>query len=146
MVETYHKYASIYARHQIYRVSILNTPADLQPYLSDRARRLFAGGDANAIVDTFGTHYITSATFGGMRRFASSLDVRDESVSDKLGQALNLKFAAEIEAGNASGSAGSTSSDATVQKIHNSMDVKNSIVIGGTFVGDGDTWVCRRPS
>lgn len=76
-----------------------------------------------------------------MRRFASSLDVRDESVSDKMGQALNLKFAAETEAGKASSSGGSSSNDATVQKIHNFMDVKNSILVGGTFVGDSDTWV-----
>lgn len=76
-----------------------------------------------------------------MRRFASSLDVRDESVSDKMGQALNFKFAAETEAGKASSSGGSSSNDATVQKIHNFMDVKNSILVGGTFVGDSDTWV-----
>jgi hypothetical protein len=46
-------------------------------------------------LDTFGTHYTTSASFSGMRRFASSSDVRDESISTKLGQALKLKFAAE---------------------------------------------------
>jgi hypothetical protein len=94
-LETYYKYASIYARQQIYRVSVREFPQALQSYLSDRARRMFAAGDAKAILDTFGTHYTTLASFSGMRRFASSSDVRDESISTKLGQALKLKFAAE---------------------------------------------------
>jgi hypothetical protein len=144
LVETYHKYASIYARQQIYRVSIRDYPATLQRYLSVRAQRLFASGDAKAIVDTFGTHYMSSASFGGMRRFASSIDVRDESISTKLGQALKLKFAVETEAGEVSGGAGSDNLDATVKKLRDSMETKSSIVFGGTYIDGSETWV--RPN
>lgn len=149
-VETFHKYASLYARQQIYRVSVREFPAALQSYLSERALRLFREGDPKAIVDTFGTHYMTSASFGGMRRFASTLDVRDEGISTKLGQALKMKFAVETEAGEVSGGAGNENTDATVQKIHNQMDVKNSIVFGRTYVeGKDDSWIpslYRNPS
>ena len=141
LVETYHKYASIYARQQTYRVSIREFPAVLQNYLSDRARRLFAAGDPKAIVDTFGTHYMSAASFGGMRRFSSSIDVRDESISTKLGQALKLKFAVETEAGEVSGGAGSDNSDATVKKLRDSMETKSSIVFGGTYIDGSETWV-----
>jgi len=141
LVGTYYKYACIYARQQIYRVSVREFPATLQSYLSDIARRLFAAGDAKTIVDTFGTHYMSSASFGGMRRFASSIDVRDESISTKLGQALKLKFAAETEAGEVSGGAGSDTSDATVKKLRDSMETKSSIVFGGTYIDGSETWV-----
>jgi hypothetical protein len=144
LVETYHKYASIYARQQIYRVSIRDFAPTLQSYLSVRAQRLFAAGDAKAIVDTFGTHYMSSASFGGMRRFASTADVRDESISTKLGQALKLKFAVETEAGEVSGGAGSDSSDATVNKLRDSMETKSSIVFGGTYIDGSKTWVSLR--
>ena len=140
-METYHKYASIYARQQTYRVSIREFPAVLQNYLSDRARRLFAAGDPKAIVDTFGTHYMSAASFGGMRRFSSSIDVRDGSISTKLGQALKLKFAVETEAGEVSGGAGSDNSDATVKKLRDSMETKSSIVFGGTYIDGSETWV-----
>jgi hypothetical protein len=141
LVETYYKYASIYARQQIYHVSVRESPATLQSYLSDRARRLFAAGNAKAIVDTFGTHYMSSASFGGMRRFASSIDVRDEGISTKLGQALKLKFALETEAGEVSGGAGSDNSDATVKKLRDSMETKSSIVFGGTYIDGSKSWV-----
>jgi hypothetical protein len=144
LVETYHKYASIYARQQIYRVSIRDFAPTLQSYLSARAQRLFAAGDAKAIVDTFGTHYMSSASFGGMRRFASTADVRDESISTKLGQALKLKFAVETEVGEVSGGAGSDSSDATVNKLRDSMETKSSIVFGGTYIDGSKTWVSLR--
>jgi hypothetical protein len=141
LVETYYKYASIYARQQIYHVSVRESPATLQSYLSDRARRLFAAGNAKEIVDTFGTHYMSSASFGGMRRFASSIDVRDEGISTKLGQALKLKFAIETEAGEVSGGAGNDNSDATVKKLRDSMETKSSIVFGGTYIDGSKSWV-----
>ena len=141
LVETYHKYASLYARQQIYRVNVREFPATLQSYLSARALRLFTAGDAKAIVDTFGTHYMSSATFGGMRRFASSIDVRDESISTKLGQALKLKFAVETEAGEVTGGANNENTDATVQKLRDSMETKSSVVFGGTYIDGSETWV-----
>jgi len=142
LVETHNKYASFYSRQQIFHVSVRQYPAALQDYLSPKATVLFKGGDAKAIVDTFGTHYMTSATFGGMKRFASTLDARDENISTKLGQALKAKFAAETEAGEVSGGAGSDNSDATVQKISSSMETKSSVVFGGTYVtGNEAAWV-----
>jgi hypothetical protein len=141
LVETYYKYASVYARRQIYRVSVRKSPDTLQSYLSDEARKLFAAGDAKAIVDTFGTHYMSSASLGGMRRFASSIDVRDESISSKLGQALELEFAAEMETGEASGGTSNETSDATVEKLRGLMKIKNPIVFGGTYINRSETWV-----
>ncbi|KAK5731320.1 hypothetical protein LTR15_001259 [Elasticomyces elasticus] len=150
LVETYKKYASVYARQQIYRISVREYPAALQAYLSPRALNLFKAGDPKAIFDTFGTHYMTSASFGGMKRFASTLDARDENISSKLGQALKAKFAAQTEAGEVSGGAGSADSDATVQKVSNSMEVKSSVVFGGTYVDSNEAaWIpslYRNPS
>jgi hypothetical protein len=134
LVETYYKYASMYARQQIYHISVRESPAALQSYLSDRARRLFAAGNATDIVNTFRTHYMSSASFGGMRRFASSIDVRDESISTKLGQALKLEFAVETGSGEATGGGSSGTSDETVKKLRASMETKSSIVFGGTYI------------
>ncbi|KAK3698056.1 hypothetical protein LTR37_017105 [Vermiconidia calcicola] len=142
LVETYKKYASIYARQQIYHVSVREDATAMQAYLSPRAVSLFQSGNARSIVDTFGTHYMTNATFGGMKRFASTLDARDENISTKLGQALKAKFAAQTEAGEISGGAGSANSDETVQKISNSMETKSTVVFGGTYVeSDEGSWV-----
>ncbi|KAK4888866.1 hypothetical protein LTR27_012265 [Elasticomyces elasticus] len=140
--ETYKKYASIYARQQTYYVTVREYAAGLQAYLSPRALSLFKAGDPEAIVDTFGTHYMTSATFGGMKRLSSTLDARDDNLSLKLGQALEAKFAAQTGTGEVSGGAGSDNSDAIVQKISTLMEDKSFVVFGGTYVdGDQDAWI-----
>ncbi|KAK5719582.1 hypothetical protein LTR17_015368 [Elasticomyces elasticus] len=140
--ETYKKYASIYARQQTYHATVREHAADLQAYLSPRALSLFKAGDPRAIVDTFGTHYMTSATFGGMKRLSSTLDARDDNLSLKLGQALEAKFAAQTEAGEVSDGAGSDNSDAIVQKISTLMEDKSFFVFGGTYVdGYEDAWI-----
>ncbi|KAK3635616.1 hypothetical protein LTR56_014656 [Elasticomyces elasticus] len=140
--ETYKKYASIYARQQTYYVTVREYAAELQAYLSPRALSLFKAGDPKAIVDTFGTHYMTSATFGGMKRLSSTLDARDDNLSLKLGQALEAKFAAQTGAGEVSGGAGSDNSDAIVQKISTLMEDKSFVVFGGTYVdGSEDAWI-----
>ncbi|KAK5725201.1 hypothetical protein LTR17_013153 [Elasticomyces elasticus] len=140
--ETYKKYASVYARQQTYHVTVREYAAGLQAYLSPRALSLFKAGDPKAIVDTFGTHYMTSATFGGMKRLSSTLDARDDNLSLKLGQALEAKLAAQTGAGEVSGGAGSDNSDAVVQKISALIEEKSFVVFGGTYTdGDEAAWI-----
>jgi hypothetical protein len=141
LVETYYKHASIYVRQQIYHVSVSESPATLQSYLSDKARRLFAAGNAAEIVDTFGTHYMSSVRFDGTRRFASTADVRDASISTKLSRALKLKSAVATESGEVTGDGLSDNSDATIEKLHGSIETKSSIVVGGTYTDGSKTWV-----
>lgn len=72
-VETYQKYASSYTMAQHYTIT-LNSEDDAsinRQFLSDEAVALFQNGTPAQIVQRFGTHFMTSATFGGSKRYAS---------------------------------------------------------------------------
>ncbi|KAK4503018.1 hypothetical protein PRZ48_006445 [Zasmidium cellare] len=149
-VETYQKYASMYVRYERYTVSIIeDNLADLQTFLTPQALKVFSEQDPATIVNTFGTHYMRSATFGGVKRFASKLDVRDEGIQEQLHETLGFTVAETQSEGNetsgkkAPDSAGADFSLDTQTKrdIHNLMETSEIEVIGGTYVkGEDETW------
>lgn len=153
-VETYKKYASLYCRYDRYTVSIIEDNfADLQQFLTPQALKVFREQNAEKIVGTFGTHYMRSATFGGVKRFASKIDVRDEGIAEDLGSALGFSVAETETGGNdtsgkkAPDSAGFNFNLDTKTKsdIHRQMETSEIQVIGGNYVeGEESQWVGRR--
>jgi hypothetical protein len=72
-VETYQKYAGSYTLAKLYTIN-LNSPnnaQELRQYMTVDALKLFANGTAADIVARYGTHFMTSATFGGFKRYTS---------------------------------------------------------------------------
>lgn len=147
MEETFKKYSTVYSRHRIYGVKMDGGVTELRPYLSDNALKMFAEGDPVEIVNRFGTHYMESATFGGVRRYSHSLDVRDVSVSDELGKVLGLKATAIETNTNGSGVIGDD--DKVTSSIYKSMGDVRAEIQGGMQEASQvvtDAWVSHRVS
>jgi hypothetical protein len=80
--ETYKKYASVYEIQQVYTLKVNETDTTkLQKHLTPHALEVFREKTPSDIVDIFGTHYMTQAGFGGLKRMLSVLDIREENVS-----------------------------------------------------------------
>lgn len=134
--ETYEKYVARYERQQIYRIAF-HGDADVRRCLSARAQSDLDNATASDIVQFYGTHYMHSATFGGLKVYSSHLDVRDEVTATDLKTAMSLKF--DSAKGSASG--GASSDTRTVQKLHSRMSVTEGRTIGGEpSEGDPDKW------
>jgi hypothetical protein len=70
--ETDMKYAGLYIQEQTYTLRFSKTNStDVRKHLSKNAKDSFAKDDAGTIVQRWGTHYLESATFGGMKRITS---------------------------------------------------------------------------
>ena len=84
-LETYKKYAGCYQVVQIYQVNLFDAgnAMTLRQYLSDDAKGRFASMSAEDIVRIYGTHYFTSASFGGWKRdtYVSGTDSVLDTVS-----------------------------------------------------------------
>ena len=129
--ETYHKYAAHYERVQVYQVRLIDeeNPED---YLSARARADLASLAPNRLVAKYGTHFMTSAMFGGLQVYSSKLDVRDTIESEKLERAMKLSVEKKTQSGEtAKGSLGAGYSDETVRKLHEMMSVEKGRTLGG---------------
>jgi hypothetical protein len=157
--ETYKKYASHYERHAIYNVALNDTsPAAMREWLSKDALTAFERGDAEEIVRDYGTHFMTSATFGGLKRTSAVVDIRDSSVEIAMGMALDMKVSeqpaskgdkgekegkTEDQAGGGdSGSADtSTASDQeTARKIYSKMETLSGCTVGGSVGIEPGLW------
>jgi len=73
----------------VYEIS-LSHPDKVKDYLSDDAKDAIANNDAEFIVANYGTLYMKSAGFGGVRIFHSNLDVRDSVSKTSLDTAITL--------------------------------------------------------
>nr|OQO24438.1 hypothetical protein B0A51_09112 [Rachicladosporium sp. CCFEE 5018] len=153
--ETWNKYASLYRYHQVYTLKLNQTdPAKLHLHLTDHALETFDVGTPASIVDTFGTHFMTKATFGGLKRWSSTLDVRNTDVSKSLGRSLGIKVAetspAPADSADSNGQGGGkapdsgsikiSDQDSLTQKIYNSMEKTTTDVLGGTPGSSSDDW------
>lgn len=70
--ETFKKYASVYEVQQVYKLSLKEADAQkVQALLTDDAVNDFRNLTAPEIVSQYGTHFMTSATFGGLKRTSS---------------------------------------------------------------------------
>lgn len=80
--ETYKTYTSVYEIQHVYTLKVNETDTTkLQKHLTPHALEVFREKDPSDIVDIFGTHYMTQAGFGGLKRMLSVLDIREENVS-----------------------------------------------------------------
>ena len=162
--ETWNKYASLYRHHQIYTLKInQSAPAKLHQYLTEHAMDTFDNSTAAEIVDIFGTHFMTKAVFGGLKRWSSTLDIRNNEVSKSLGISLGVKVAETAPASKDgkkdddkegdkapdSGSANISNQSETTQKIFNSMQITTTDILGGTPRSSDDEWttsIYRNPA
>lgn len=128
--ETFEKYAAHYEREQIYFVRMKGNAAR---YLTEEAAQDFEQLDAAELVDKYGTHFMTSATFGGVKVFGSRLDIRDQVDESKIEQAMKISVSGKDPESGATGSAnaGNRSSDETVRKLHQKMSVTEGRTLGG---------------
>ena len=130
--ETYQHYVSSYQRTKTYNFGFVNdSPESVKTWLSDTALGIFATKDAKQIVESFGTHYMTEATFGGVQRMSSKSKIIDIAVSTELSQALGFKLIAEGE--DAGGEVKGDIKDAseTTRKIYNSLTDYRKVIFGG---------------
>lgn len=158
--ETYAKYASYFETDQVYQVDFLDkSPLSIQKWLSKSALDTFARGNPVEICNTFGTHYMTSATFGGLKRTSAKCNYRDESISSSLAEAVRLSVTAQEEqakdggdkkpngdsdkdkkAPQDGGSASASSSNETVQKLYSKLEISTSTIRGGLPRVDEELW------
>lgn len=138
--ETYEKYVAHYEREQIYHVTIKGGPAR---YLSDEAAEDFETLSAAQLVDKYGTHYMTEATFGGIKVFGSRIDIRDQVDETALKSAMKTSVkVTDPESGeSAEASAGSANSDQTIRKLHEKMAVTEGRTRGGQAGLDRKGWI-----
>ncbi|WEW57034.1 hypothetical protein PRK78_002493 [Emydomyces testavorans] len=129
-VETWKKYMATYHQTLIYRLGFKDID-HARNYLTDTAREAFTSWPAEKIVHTFGTHYMTSATFGGIRITSSSLDVRDNIKDTKLKTAIELKASYSDPEMDLDATVKDSSKDNTVQQIMNKMELVHTRTIGG---------------
>lgn len=165
--ETWNKYASLYRHHQVYSLKLNQlAPTKLREYLTEHALDTLDNGTASEIVDTFGTHYMTQAVFGGLKRWSSTMDIRNNEVSTSLGISLGIKVAEtepapkdgkkdddkDDKAGKKapdSGSANISNQTETAKKIYNSLQFTTTDVLGGTPRSNDDEWmtsIYRNPA
>jgi len=130
--ETYQKYVSSYERISTYNCHFVDkSPGSVKTWLSDSAIAIFAKRDAKQIVETYGTHYMTEAYFGGVQRFSSRCKIIDSEVSTDLSQAFGFKLKAEGE-----GTGGEVNGDVrdaseTTRKVYNSLTDYRKVTFGG---------------
>lgn len=130
--ETYEKYVSSYERIATYNTHFVDkSPAAITKWLSGSAVAIFATKDPKQIVDTFGTHYMTEATFGGVQRFSSKCSIIDSTVKTSLSEALGFKlqFDGEGAGGEVKGSVKDASE--TTRKIYNNLGEVSKVTFGG---------------
>ena len=154
--ETWNKYASLYRHHQVYTLKInQSVPSKLHQFLTDHAKDTFDNESAANIVDTFGTHFMTKAVFGGLKRWSSTLDVRNNDVSKSLGISLGIKVAEtspppkegddkEDKGGQKapdSGTANISNQSSTTQKVYSSMEMTTIDILGGSPSSNSDEWM-----
>lgn len=134
--ETFHKYAAHYERQQVYFVRLKGAAAR---YLSDEAAEDFEALTPAQIVDKYGTHYMATAVFGGLKVFSTRVDIRDEIDKTKIETAMQMSVkVTDPESGqSASGNAGTSNADEQTRKLHQKMSVQRGRVIGGE---DGANW------
>jgi hypothetical protein len=155
--ETWNKYASLYRRHQVYSLKLnQDLPSKLHQVVTEHAMDTFDNESPADIVNTFGTHFMTKAVFGGLKRWSSTMDVRNTDVSESLGISLGIKVTetspppAEGKEGEEndkggekapdSGSANISNQDSTTQKVFNSMEMLSADILGGTSGSHNDEW------
>ena len=160
--ETWNKYASLYRHHQIYTLKInQSAPTKLHQYLTEHAMDTFDNGTAAEIIDTFGTHFMTKAVFGGLKRWSSTLDIRNDEVSKSLGISLGIKVAetAPVSEDGKEGTEGTKAPDSgganisnqseTTKKLYKSLQITTTDILGGTPRSNDDEWmtsVYRNPA
>ncbi|KAF3046485.1 hypothetical protein E8E12_010134 [Didymella heteroderae] len=160
--ETWNKYASLYRHHQIYTLKInQSAPTKLHQYLTEHAMDTFDNGTAAEIIDTFGTHFMTKAVFGGLKRWSSTLDIRNHEVSKSLGISLGIKVAetAPVSEDGKEGTEGTKAPDSgganisnqseTTKKIYKSLQITTTDILGGTPRSNNDEWmtsIYRNPA
>lgn len=67
--ETYNKYASIYEKQQVYSLRLAtNDPEILRENLTDHAREMLDTKSPEDIIEILGTHFMSEAIFGGLKR------------------------------------------------------------------------------
>ncbi|EEP81403.1 predicted protein [Uncinocarpus reesii 1704] len=112
-VETWKKYMATYHQTLIYRLGFKDID-QAKTYLTETATEAFKSWSAEKIIHTFGTHYMISATFGGIRITSSSLDASFSGPETELD--ANAK---------------NSSKDQTVQQIMSKMELVRTRTIGG---------------
>jgi hypothetical protein len=130
--ETYEKYVSSYERCTTYNTRFVDqSPKAVRTWLSDSAIALFASKDAKKIVDALGTHYMTGADFGGVRRSTSKSKIIDSTVSTYLGEAFGFKLKAEGEQAGGEVNASIKDASETTRKFYNTLENYWTATFGG---------------
>jgi len=130
--ESYQKYVSSYQRTKTYNFRFVNdTPKSVKTWLSDTALSIFATKDAKQIVESFGTHYMTEATFGGVQRMSSKCRILDTTVSTNLSEAFGFKLEAEGESAGGEAKGQVKNASETTRKIYNSLTDYRKDTFGG---------------
>jgi len=138
--ETYEKYVAHYEREQIYHVVMKGNAAR---YLSDEAVEDFETLSAAQLVDKYGTHYMTEATFGGVKVFSARVDIRDEvnETTLKTAMKMSVKITDPESGESAEGGAGGSTSDQTIRKLHKKMSVTEGRTRGGQAGLERKGWI-----
>lgn len=88
--ETFNKYVARYDQEIVYKVEFKDKEAAKQ-YLSADFKNALKTWSVERLVDQFGTHYMTTAWFGGLRIHSSTIDQLDTLSKTELTEALTTK-------------------------------------------------------
>lgn len=138
--ETFEKYAAHYERQQIYSVRWVDDPVRA---LTSAAAKDLETLSAAELVNKYGTHFMSSASFGGVKIFASRIDIRDEMSAQSIRTAMSLAVSAKDPESGASGSAEEARArdNQTIQKLSQMMQVELVKTIGGHGGANREQWV-----
>ncbi|ORY07667.1 hypothetical protein BCR34DRAFT_489297 [Clohesyomyces aquaticus] len=130
--ETFHKYMARYDQVHIYKVALKN-PDIASDHLTFDARVALEEWDADKVVDTFGTHFTTEASFGGVRIHSFTSDILNSFKESELKLAIDLKAPINSPSpGKADGAhAEADESDKKTQRLVDTMDAMQIRTLGG---------------
>lgn len=115
----------------------------MQRFLTPEAREIIeTEDDTGAIVNALGTHFMTSAISGGLKRFASVLDVRNENVAEQHVIALSIKVKDTEPKSNTSAPGNIGEEMAVAKAIYSKIGNYITTTVGETYVeGQDAAWV-----
>lgn len=90
--EMWKKKVSVNQRLKIFTLRVNEDDTrELQKYLTEQALHIFTNGSASDVVDTFGTHYMVEATFGGLRQGTTNVDIHNRFLSQRYWKNLRIQ-------------------------------------------------------